>query len=198
MCSMGVDELAVLPTPADGVEPGMFAQRRRRLLLLLSIVLALAMLGSVAAVLWSKRASDLEAAEVTTRNLSLVLEEQTSRSLLAIDGALTAGGATVALVEQVAKAGPFGSGNPEPVFAFPNHRLAYVETFGNGHIRARLASNDGAVLKAVAFRCADEPLGRAMLAARGRLVHLAGTLDLDHWQGETKVSIRIRDMAQPA
>ncbi len=130
--------------------------------------------------------------------LAASVETARADRALAIDGALTAGGATVALVEQVAKAGPFGSGNPEPVFAFPNHRLAYVETFGNGHIRARLASNDGAVLKAVAFRCADEPLGRAMLAARGRLVHLAGTLDLDHWQGETKVSIRIRDMAQPA
>ncbi len=67
----------------------MFSQRRRRFLLLLSILLALAMLGSVSAMLWSKRASDLDAAEVTTRNLSLVLEEQTSRSLLAIDGALT-------------------------------------------------------------------------------------------------------------
>lgn len=139
-------------------------------------------------------------------DLRAFLEDQLAASVekaradrsLSIDAALTAGGATVALVEQVAKAGPFGSGSPEPVFAFPNHRLAYVETFGNGHIRARIASNDGAVLKAVAFRCSDEPLGRAMLAARGRLVHIAGTLDLDHWQGETKVSVRLRDMAEPS
>lgn len=139
-------------------------------------------------------------------DLRAFLEDQLAASVekaradrsLSIDAALTAGGATVALVEQVAKAGPFGSGSPEPVFAFPNHRLAYVETFGNGHIRARIASNDGAVLKVVAFRCADEPLGRALLAARGRLVHIAGTLDLDHWQGETKVSVRLRDMAEPA
>ncbi len=67
----------------------MFPKRRRQLLLLLAVVLALAMLGSIVAVLWSKRASDIEAAEVTTRNLSLVLEGQTSYSLIAIDGALS-------------------------------------------------------------------------------------------------------------
>jgi len=86
---MAVDELAALPAPTDGVETGTFSTRRRQLLLLLSVVLALAMFGSIVAVLWSKRASDIEAAEVTTRNLSLVLEGQTSYSLVAIDGALS-------------------------------------------------------------------------------------------------------------
>jgi len=89
MCSMAVDESVALPVPENSVERGLFPLRRRQLLLLLSVVLAVALFGSVVAVLWSKRASDIEAAETTTRNLSLVLEEQTSRSLLAIDGALS-------------------------------------------------------------------------------------------------------------
>lgn len=124
-----------------------------------------------------------------------VLKARADRSL-SIDGALTASGATVGLVEQIAKAGPFGAGNPEPVFAFPNHKLTYVEAFGAGHVRGRITANDGTALKVMAFRIAQEPLGQALLAARGRAVHLAGTLDLDHWQGETRVSVRIRDMAE--
>ncbi|WP_342447008.1 single-stranded-DNA-specific exonuclease RecJ [Azorhizobium doebereinerae] len=115
---------------------------------------------------------------------------------LIIDGALTASGATPALLEQVARAGPFGAGNPEPLFAFPAHRLTYAETFGNGHVRARLAAGDGTTLKAVAFRCAEEPLGRAILGARGRSVHVAGSLELEHWQGETRVGLRVRDVAE--
>ncbi|WP_332118623.1 single-stranded-DNA-specific exonuclease RecJ [Azorhizobium caulinodans] len=115
---------------------------------------------------------------------------------LTIDGALTASGATPALLDQVAKAGPFGAGNPEPVFAFPSHRLTYAETFGNGHVRARLVAGDGTTLKAVAFRCAEEPLGRAILNARGRNLHVAGGLDMDHWQGEARVSLRVRDVAE--
>lgn len=114
---------------------------------------------------------------------------------LTIDGALTASGATPALLEQVAKAGPYGAGNPDPVFAFPAHRLTYAETFGNGHVRAKLVAGDGTALKAVAFRCAEEPLGRAILAARGRSVHVAGALELEQWQGEARVGFRIRDLA---
>src|SRR5262249_39052805 len=64
------------------------------------------------------------------------------------------------------------------------------------HVRARFASNEGAVLKATAFRCAEEPLGRALLAARGRMVHVVGSLELDHWQGETRGSLRMKDMAE--
>lgn len=116
---------------------------------------------------------------------------------LAIDGALTARAATPALVETIARAGPFGAGNPEPLFAFPAHRVSYAERFGAGHVRARITSGDGTSLKAVAFRCADDPLGRALLEARGRPLHVAGSLELDTWQGETRASLRIRDVAEP-
>nr|WP_273546190.1 MULTISPECIES: single-stranded-DNA-specific exonuclease RecJ [unclassified Xanthobacter] len=116
---------------------------------------------------------------------------------LTLDGALTAAAATPRLVESLAQAGPFGAGNAEPVFAFPNHKVTYAESFGTGHVRARIVSGDGTSLKAVAFRIAEEPLGRALLAARGRPMHVAGSLDLDTWQGETRVSLRLKDVAEP-
>ncbi len=116
---------------------------------------------------------------------------------LTLDGALTAAAATPRLVESLAQAGPFGAGNAEPVFAFPNHKVTYAESFGAGHVRARIVSGDGTSLKAVAFRIAEEPLGRALLAARGRPMHVAGSLDLDTWQGETRVSLRLKDVAEP-
>lgn len=128
--------------------------------------------------------------------LSPAVARAEGEGTLTIDGALTAGGATPALLEQVAKAGPYGAGNPDPVFAFPAHRLTYAESFGNGHVRAKLVAGDGSSLKAVAFRCAEEPLGRAILAARGRSVHVAGALELEQWQGEARVGFRIRDLAE--
>ncbi|MGU3494877.1 single-stranded-DNA-specific exonuclease RecJ [Xanthobacteraceae bacterium A53D] len=128
--------------------------------------------------------------------LAPAVERAGGEGELIIDGALTASGASPRLLEEVAQAGPYGAGNPEPVFAFPAHRLTYAETFGNGHVRARLVSGDGTSLKAVAFRCAEEPLGRAILAARGRTVHVAGNLELEHWQGETRVGLRVKDLAE--
>ncbi len=72
---------------------------------------------------------------------------------------------------------PFGQGSPEPVFVFPAHRLTdAVEIGSGGHVRVKLKGGDGASVGGVAFRCAQEPLGRALLAARGESVHLAATL----------------------
>ncbi|MEO8668365.1 MAG: single-stranded-DNA-specific exonuclease RecJ [Bauldia sp.] len=117
---------------------------------------------------------------------------------LAIDAALTARGAGAELIERVERAGPFGAGHPEPVFAFPAHRLAYVETVGNGHVRLSLAASDGAALKAILFRGVDSDLGRALLDRRGAALHVAGTLSLDHYQGRAQPSLRIIDAAEPA
>jgi single-stranded-DNA-specific exonuclease len=102
------------------------------------------------------------------------------------------------MIELVERAGPFGTGHPEPVFAFPAHRISYVETVGNGHVRLSLSTDDGVNLKAIAFRAAGGPLGTALLAARGRPLHLAGVLTIDQWQSRRQPSLRILDAAEPA
>jgi single-stranded-DNA-specific exonuclease len=115
---------------------------------------------------------------------------------LEIDGALTESGATAALVEEIERAGPYGNGNPAPVFAFPAHRVAYADRVGNGHVRLSLTSGGGGSLKAMVFRGADSPLGRALLASRGKPLHVAGTLSLDHYGGSARPQLRVIDAAE--
>lgn len=114
-----------------------------------------------------------------------------------IDGALTASGARLDLLEQLEKAGPYGAGHSEPVFAFPAHRVAFADVVGNGHVRASLSSPDGTQLKAIAFKAEDKPHGKALLAKRGQSVHAAGTLSVDTWQGTPRVQLKILDVADP-
>lgn len=117
---------------------------------------------------------------------------------LLVDAALSAGGATPRLLAEIARAGPFGQGSPEPVFVFPAHRLTdAVEIGSGGHVRVRLKGGDGASVGGVAFRCAQEPLGRALLAARGESVHLAATLTLNRWGGNEKAELRVLNLAKP-
>ncbi len=95
-------------------------------------------------------------------------------SALLIDGAVSAGGVNLALVDMLARAGPYGAGNPEPVLALPAHTLVYADLVGENHIRARFKSGDGKMVNAIAFRAAGQPLGQALLGqsrpphARGR------------------------------
>jgi single-stranded-DNA-specific exonuclease len=115
---------------------------------------------------------------------------------LQIDGALSAGGATKALVEELELAGPYGNGSPAPVFALPAHRVAFVDVAGNAHVRLTLQAQSGESLKAIAFRAADAPLGRALLSARGKPLHVAGTLSLDHYGGSPRAQLRVVDAAE--
>ncbi|MSP46264.1 MAG: single-stranded-DNA-specific exonuclease RecJ [Xanthobacteraceae bacterium] len=117
---------------------------------------------------------------------------------LLIDGAVSAAGANVALVEMLARAGPFGAGNPEPVVALPNHTVAYADPVGQAHVRVRFRSGDGSMLNAIAFRALDQPLGQALMKSRGQPVHAAGTLSIDRWNGGERVQMRLIDVAHPS
>ncbi|MGO9135867.1 MAG: single-stranded-DNA-specific exonuclease RecJ [Methylovirgula sp.] len=114
---------------------------------------------------------------------------------LLIDAALTAGGANPELFASLERAGPYGAGNPEPVFVFPAHRLVDVAEVGQGHLRWRAKAGDGTSLEGILFRAAGEPLGEALKAAQGASLHFAGTLTLDRWNGRERVQVRLLDAA---
>jgi single-stranded-DNA-specific exonuclease len=114
---------------------------------------------------------------------------------LLIDGALTAGAANLETIASIARAGPFGAGNPEPVLVLPGHQLAYVEEAGQSHLRARLRGGDGSTINVIAFRAAGQKLGAALLGNRGRPVHAAGSLAVDRWNGDERVQMRLIDIA---
>jgi single-stranded-DNA-specific exonuclease len=117
---------------------------------------------------------------------------------LSIDCAITAGGAKAELVNEIERAGPFGSGNPEPVFALAGHKIADASVVGAGHVRLRLESGDRSRIEAIAFRAADGPLGQALLGGRGERMHIAGTLAVDNYGGRERVQMRVLDAAPPS
>lgn len=131
--------------------------------------------------------------------LSEPVSKARDRTAIKVDAAITARTATPEFVHEVQRAGPFGTGNANPVFALPSHKLTFAEIVGaGGHVRCTLASADGARLGGIAFRAAGTDLGRAMLeAGNSEPLHFCGTLALDHWQGRERVQLRIIDVARP-
>ena len=142
-----------------------------------------------------EKAPDLEA--FFNETLKQDVEVATAHRELKVDAALTATGATLDLLELLEKAGPYGAGHSEPVFAFPAHRVSFADVVGKGHVRATLAAGDGTALKAICFKAEDKPHGQMLLQGRGRNLHVAGMLSIDTWQGNPKVQLRILDVADP-
>jgi len=95
------------------------------------------------------------------------------------------------------RAGPFGSGNPEPVVALPSHQLVYADEVGQAHLRVRFKSGDGAIVNGIAFRAIGQKLGNALAQNRGQPLHVAGSLAVDRWQGTERVQLRVLDVAVP-
>ena len=123
------------------------------------------------------------------------VEAARRETALLIDGAVSAGGFNLSLCEMLARAGPFGAGNPEPMLALPAHTLAYVDPVGENHLRVRFRSGDGKFVNAIAFRAAGTPLGKALIDNRNRAMHAAGQISVDRWQGEERVQMRLADVA---
>jgi single-stranded-DNA-specific exonuclease len=108
--------------------------------------------------------------------LAAAVADASTSAALDIDGALTASGATLDLVELLERAGPYGSGNPAPVFAFPAHRVLHADLAGHDHVRCTLVHADGTRLRGVAFRALSTVMGETLLKERDRPLHVAGRL----------------------
>jgi single-stranded-DNA-specific exonuclease len=116
---------------------------------------------------------------------------------LKIDGALSPSGATAELCDLIARCGPYGAGNPEPVFVFAGVRVAHAAIVGEHHVRCALAGGDGGRVAGVAFRAVQSELGPLLLNSKGKALNVAASLKAEEWQGSMRVQALIKD-ASPA
>jgi single-stranded-DNA-specific exonuclease len=127
------------------------------------------------------------------------LAESVARAMadrqLGFDGALSAGGATLRLLDLLDRAGPYGPGHPRPRFVFPGHRVSRLRTMGESHLRCTLHAGDGGRIEACAFRILGTPLGDLLSQADGNRLHVAGHLRRSVWQGRESVELIIEDAA---
>ena len=113
---------------------------------------------------------------------------------LRIDSLLATSAATVALIEQIESAGPFGQAAPAPRFAFANAQVS-ARRIGESHLKLSISDGSGPALDAIAFGAFDGPLGPALENPGHQRFHVAGKLELNHWNGRTKVQLRLDDAA---
>jgi single-stranded-DNA-specific exonuclease len=116
-------------------------------------------------------------------------------SELVADAILSPSGADLKLLGDIERAGPYGAGNPEPVFLMPDMLVVYAGIVGANHVRLRLVGRDGQGFGAIAFRAAGTRLGDALLKARSSRIHVAGKLKQDDYDGTAKVQLHLEDAA---
>ncbi|OYV26794.1 MAG: single-stranded-DNA-specific exonuclease RecJ [Acidocella sp. 20-63-7] len=116
---------------------------------------------------------------------------------LELEGVLAVQGANAELAQMVARLGPFGTGNAEPIFVLPRARVVKSERIGKdgGTIRAMVEGEGGGRLKALLFRAKEGPLAEALDRTGAAPLHLAGYLRAESWQGRVSAGFFITDAA---
>ena len=120
-----------------------------------------------------------------------VLEPDQLRPRLRIDAALSLNGITHDLVRGLDSLGPFGMGNPRPVFhASPVEIVDGPRTLKERHLKMTF-SQQGRRFRAIAWRAAE----RAEFLEKHRAgVNLAFSLDRNEYQGETYLELNVCDI----
>lgn len=113
---------------------------------------------------------------------------------LRLDASLTPQAANRELWEMMQQVGPFGAGNPEPRIVLPAVKVVNQSVVGDGHVRCILAGEGGGRLKAMAFASVPEEVRMLLQTTRG-LVHIAGFLRADDWNGRRDVQFMVHDAA---
>ncbi|MBL4603520.1 MAG: single-stranded-DNA-specific exonuclease RecJ [Emcibacteraceae bacterium] len=136
-----------------------------------------------------------ELGEFLCERLQNKVKDAMTSLALKLDGVLSLSAVNSELVESLDKVGPYGQGNAAPRFAFGDALLTYVDVVGKDHVKCSLKGADGSIIKAMAFRSADKPLGRLLIDSRGKRIKIAGTIRNNHWNGRTSAEIFIDDAA---
>lgn len=128
--------------------------------------------------------------------LGKVVAEASGDRALSIDALITPRGVNPALCEALEAGGPYGMGWAAPRVATGPVRIVKADVVGKDHLRLIVAGDDGARLKAVAFRQADSAMGQSLLApSQGRRLWLAGRPKVDDWGGRQSAELHLDDAA---
>ncbi|HNX05873.1 MAG TPA: DHHA1 domain-containing protein, partial [Opitutales bacterium] len=100
-----------------------------------------------------------------------------------------------ALFREIDLLGPFGQGNPEPVFAIRGAKLSHpAASFGSGHCRFSIDCTGGNKLACVAWRAGER------IPPCGRPIDIAARLTWNVWKGRRIPQLGVEDwrFSEPA
>ena len=134
-----------------------------------------------------------------THFLNEQLKDQVSEARenlsLKIDALIAPSAADQSIIDRIAEVGPYGAGNPQPLFAFSDLRIAYAERVRGGHVRCAFEDGVGGRISGICFRADETGLDTILLDPNAPRVHVAGRLKADSWKGRSRIDLQLVDLA---
>jgi single-stranded-DNA-specific exonuclease len=111
---------------------------------------------------------------------------------------ITTSGLTLDMVREMHKLAPFGAGNYEPMIRIDELFVLQAKALGQKHVSCLLAptktSYGGSAIRAIAFNCLENPLGRILMSSIPEKISVIGYAQINEWQDRENVQIVIQDV----
>ena len=114
---------------------------------------------------------------------------------LKIDALIAPTMASAATIETIDTVGPYGAGNPQPIFALSDMRISYAERLRGGHVRCAFENSTGDRISGICFGADETGLADILLDPNAPLVHIAGRLKANNWKGRSRIDFQLLDVA---
>jgi len=133
--------------------------------------------------------------EFLNRLLKDDVEQARNNLSLKVDALIVPNAANQAIIDKVRQVGPYGAGNPQPLFAFSDLRIAYAERVRGGHVRCAFEDGADGRISGICFRADETGLDQVLLDPNAPRVHVAGRLKADSWKGRSRIDLQLVDLA---
>lgn len=115
-----------------------------------------------------------------------------------VDAAIPLRKATLGLVDAVQHLAPFGMGNPTPRLVVGPVLLAEVKVLKDTHLKLVFQDpsmkDAGPQLEGLMWNEANTPFAQALKPLQGELVYALGGLEINTWNGRSKVQMKLDDV----
>ena len=95
--------------------------------------------------------------------------------------------------EDINKIGPFGTGNPLPIFLFRNLKVIKTSILGEKHISCILKSNTGITINSIAFDSFNREIGKYLLNYKKNF-NVIGQIKDNFWNNKRTLQLIIKDV----
>ena len=132
--------------------------------------------------------------EAAMERLSELLDKNVLKKINFYDDIIDSSNINRDLYNLIKLASPYGQGNPEPQFIIKNAKIDFWSEVGTGHLKVKLSNANYGNIDAIAFGAKGTAIGDLLMNHSGGLLHIAGVIKKNDWQGNKAVQFHIRDL----
>ena len=94
---------------------------------------------------------------------------------------------------EINKLGPFGNGNPIPIFLIKNMKVMKVTTVGNKHVNVIFKSGASKAIKSICFSSLNTKIGKYLLSYKKNL-HVIAQIHENNWNNNKVLQLNVKDL----